>query len=864
MVVPTPQPLTMQFDPQQALTFLQVLGKEPATARLRAFPHTKTDAERKKELRARKLAFRQHEIEEAQALGFGIYVVINEGGDSKASIDHCIAYFAEFDDLSHSEQWERVKGLGMPEPSIVVDTGGGSLHFYWVLNRAEPNLARWQDDMRRLIAHLGSDRSINDPSRVMRLPGAIYYDQHQQPVAQSRIVHLSERTYTREALLHNVPELPPERRPKPPAPCVHGGEDDTITDALDVLSRIPARVPGSNTRDIYLKLLWALAAIVGASEAGRLMAQHSPEWAAHEDLESKAAEATGSVGAGSLFMLAKREWGITARRRRRELPPMTISAQAPASTPFADLPTAAVLSPDGARSELRRLISEGCSGSALEAECVRVAEEYEISVSDVRQFCRQLENEVHAEVQADSDIVEIKSLEAQRAFRKETLTLEYMLPEYLVEPIRYVNESLQSDDLSAAMTFFTAISGIVRTGTMIRGDLRSFVVPPNIYLALIGKSGMGKSPLVRQLCDRVLDKVRLEYAAMNRARAADWMTANQLLPKQQQSAKPRRFMMTIESYTEESLVELLGVHETAQLGLLLKADELAAVFRSLNAYKGGGKGSEEQQLLSLFDGGGGSSIRIGADVREFEFAQFSIIGGMQPRVFDMLASKGDPSGLFARILLCPLPAEFGYRDPIESVEAVEQYHVCERKMQEVALQVFNMQPFQYVLSQSAMKRLATYQYQAKLAADAAELDEQSSTYGKRAGYILRIAGLMHILGIACGDIQERSFISDELVEKAFYVIEHLQSYALNAHKKIHLQADQAGREMTSKIQKVCMQTPLTAAQFRKTHLNRRFHKEYPTDSIAVFMSKLVDAGYGEWIAGARNARAYKGLRPIDR
>ena len=185
-------------------------------------------------------------------------------------------------------------------------------------------------------------------------------------------------------------------------------------------------------------------------------------------------------------------------------------------------------------------------------------------------------------------------------------------------------------------------------------------------------------------------------------------------------------------------------------------------------------------------------------------------------------------------------------------------------MQEVALQVFNMQPFQYVLSQSAMKRLAAYQYQAKLAADAAELDEQSSTYGKRAGYILRIAGLMHILGIACGDIQERSFISEELVEKAFYIIEHLQSYALNAHKKIHLQTDQAGREMTNKIQKMCAQQPMTPAYFRKNHLNRRFHKEYPTDSINVFMTKLVDAGYGEWVAGSRGARAYKATRTIDR
>jgi len=856
----------MQFDLSQALMYLQALGKSPNTVRLRAFPHTKTPVERKQQMRARKLTFNPTEIEEAQALGYGVYAVVNEGGDTKATIQACVAYFAEFDGISHSQQWERVKEQRLPEPSFVVDTGGGSLHFYWVLKRPEPNLARWQDDQRRLAAHLGSDRSINDPSRVMRLPGAMYMDAQQRPVAQSRIVHMSDKKYVREAVLQNIPELPQERKPKPPAP--RGGvQSDPMEDALAVLQQIPARVPGGGTRDVYLKLLWALASICGPQEAGRVMAAHSPEWAAQEDLERKAAEATGSVGAGSLFMLARREWGIRRKSSRAPQPPMrqaTSSAPPSPAEQFNQYANTTALSPDGARNELRQLIADGCSGSALEAECVRVATEYELSVGDARQFARQLENEIHAETQANADIVQIRTHEAQRAFRKDVLTLEYLLPSYLVEPIRYVNESLQSDDLSAAMTFMGAVSGVIRTGTMIRGDLRSFVVPPNMYLALIGKSGLGKSPLMRQLCDRVLDKVRLEYAAKNRAKQADWYTANNLLPKNQQQPKPRRFMMTIDNYTEESLIELLGLHESAQLGLLLKADELAQVFRSLNAYKGGGKGSEEQQLLSLFDGAGGSSIRVTTDVREFEFAQFSIIGGMQPRVFDMLASNGDPSGLFARILLCPLPNEIRTRDPIESIEAIEQFHICERKIQEVALEVYNLEPFQYVLEPAAMKRLALYQHQAKLAADQSELDEQSSVYGKRAGYILRIAGLMHILGIACGDIPPRSMIADGLVEKAYYVIEHLQAYALNAHRRIHLNVDSAGREMTAKIQRMGFIEPLSAAQFRKNHLNKKYHKEYPTDSIQVFMQKLVDAKYGEWVPGPRKSLLYKAIKPIDR
>ena len=193
------------IDWEAATAFLSLFGKNGVT-RVRAFPHKATPKEVKQRLGARTFDFSERErIQRAQTAGRGLYVVINEGGDDKDSIKACLAYFAEFDGMDEGDKWDRVRSSGLPEPSAVVATGGDSLHFYWSLSEPVTDKAIWQSDMKRLIAHLGSDKQVNDPSRVMRLPGAWYMDGNQQPVAQVQVVHQSDARYTRDDIIRCLP-----------------------------------------------------------------------------------------------------------------------------------------------------------------------------------------------------------------------------------------------------------------------------------------------------------------------------------------------------------------------------------------------------------------------------------------------------------------------------------------------------------------------------------------------------------------------------------------------------------------------------------------------------------------------------------
>jgi hypothetical protein len=72
------------------------------------------------------------EVEKWQAQGRGVYFVVNGYGHRKDEIKNCRAAFYEHDNLDKEIQLILWQSLGLPEPTVQVDTGGKSIHSYWV------------------------------------------------------------------------------------------------------------------------------------------------------------------------------------------------------------------------------------------------------------------------------------------------------------------------------------------------------------------------------------------------------------------------------------------------------------------------------------------------------------------------------------------------------------------------------------------------------------------------------------------------------------------------------------------------------------------------------------------------------------
>jgi len=184
---------------------LEALGyQDGETVRLRGFlPVKGTDPGRKLEFVFPDIP--TAEIEHWQAEGRGVYVVVNPGGHKDVEIEGCRAIFYEHDsvgaaglaklqqmfpdaefpekpvDSSRDRQWyvprdvqlQLWAALGLPEPTMQINTGGKSIHSYWTLSEVLPP-SQWRELQSALLEFADADRTLKNPSRVMRLAGCLH------------------------------------------------------------------------------------------------------------------------------------------------------------------------------------------------------------------------------------------------------------------------------------------------------------------------------------------------------------------------------------------------------------------------------------------------------------------------------------------------------------------------------------------------------------------------------------------------------------------------------------------------------------------------------------------------------------------
>jgi len=92
--------------------------------------------------------------------------------------------FADFDGgVVVEDALSRVKAAGYPMPTAIIESGGG-VHTWWRLDEPVEDAELWHLRMKAIAAALGSDSSICDWPRIMRLPGFINWKHEQRPLSR--------------------------------------------------------------------------------------------------------------------------------------------------------------------------------------------------------------------------------------------------------------------------------------------------------------------------------------------------------------------------------------------------------------------------------------------------------------------------------------------------------------------------------------------------------------------------------------------------------------------------------------------------------------------------------------------------------
>jgi hypothetical protein len=777
----------------QADQFLLLLGKDPAAARLRAFPH-RLNPDRSA-IGARKGAYDLTVAHQWQREGRGVYLVINCGGDDDNAIALCRAFWVEWDTKPLAWQLEAWREFGLGEPSFIVTTGGKSAHLYWVLS--EPiTVERWRPIQLALIAATGADPVNKNPSRVMRLPGAFYLGPDGKASGQSKIHSSSDRRYSVEeveAWLTAQPAAaePDDTDPFGGIPLWDAGElPERPPEALkEALLQVPQFRHGAKQYDQLVGLAIRLHVEIGAAKAQALLADTCCQ--AITDLASYFITKPTKISRGSIWPYLRDEWGIDISRhdlrgkhpggaqQGQQAPPADEQAQGQQQAPT----RAPLLTLDEVREQLRYLVEAGASRQDLEAERIRLAAASDIPAATLQGLLLAIQREAESGLQVQQEAQRLARA-VIRADANEAISLSALLPRGLAEALKTRTQYLPADDVAACMAFLVCISGVVKLGTeIVASRAADYRVPLNLYGALVARSGAKKSPLSRLLVSKPTETIRADLARSHSRAMEEWTEQNRGVKPSERPDPPKAPYLSISDATAEALAQQLQVQEDRGLGLLLHRDELAGLFGNLNQYRSG-RGSDSEQLLEAYDGSGFRSLRVAAvnGGRAYSRCHLSIWGTIQPAVLQSLVADGDASGLWARYLFIPLPEVVVRLAHEESDEEADASEAAGALLSKACDHVYRLPRASLTLDADGRKAFMDYEAKCQGEALGATLPAEGALMGKAPGKVLRVAALLHLLWCWELKVSHSTPIGFGAIQRGILLVDHLNAWALGIHE----------------------------------------------------------------------------------
>ena len=676
--------------------------------------------------------------------------------------------------LSLEDQYQTIRESFLLPPNVCIWSGGKSLHAYWHLSKAIPP-EKFRDWMQRLAEQVNkhnpayqADKGLNNPSRVMRIPGGI----HPQTGNRCHFRTADARTWGLELvesfLDSNPRNLQLEPSPQPNKLVSHRATKDEgwfsrrssseqHSLAVEMVSYLPRRnEEGRGEYPINISALYSLKGFFGESEAAQICSEANWFGTYWNPLDELPSVKNPSNSIGTLITLARQHgWELKEEDQKESTP---------------------------------------------------------------------------------------------------KIRLEDIFPPEIVDPLRLVTKYLPYPDTLIATTYLASCSGLLKLGSTINlNPLSGFVVPLNLYVITVGCTGSKKSPLQKALIDGPIEKLKKSAKSEYQKILSDWFRAD----KDSRGPKPTPTYLVVQNVTEEALEMILVDHENKQKGLLYCRDEIKGIF-NFDKYKSG-KGSEQEQLLELYDGGGFTTIRK-QERRICEKTHLSLYGGIQPPILAKLQGSSDHTGKWARVLFSPVPTNPVKLAVAISAEERKAFAAAKEKLSSLASDIRFSSGFQFELDDEAIRFFADYEFekQKEAKAIASKRASHAAIKNKTAGKVGRIAGLLHHLNVITKRADVEDSVGIDVFEKAIRLVEFSDAFAMQFHtdnsrsEKEQLMKRFHNLALKSKSQK------MTWTEMRNRLSGKERASLTPEMRQQVF-EQLVEAHFGRLTEGPKGGLVYEAL-----
>ncbi|WP_089131177.1 DUF3987 domain-containing protein, partial [Tolypothrix sp. NIES-4075] len=662
-----------QIDRNQIAQQLELLGYKPGEkVFLRAF--YPTDDVRKSSDKGRKGEATTVELiaqaaETFQSNGRGVYLVVNGWGQTNAEVKACRAIFYEHDNLSKELQRDLWRSLGLPEPTFQIDTGGKSIHSYWVFDQPiDPT--RWKSLQADLLEFADADRSLKNPSRVMRLAGC-YHLSVANGTHPTTIIAACGTRYTFKELRTIVPSQ--QKTPSPSLPLSTFADNVPLAVCLSKSDRELLH-SGSGQGERNTNGAKLARNLIGTSYRLQYLGiQHSGSpRQLFDDYCDRCTPPLDTQEADSIWKSASKDnptptlsddallncvkaWLL--KQQIQQSP----SAQNPGnanSTSSGDKKVInfprQTLNTEALSLEIETLASGCSSRSQVRRELMRLAKFYEVPTSEVEKLYRDRCLEIDQAEDRAEIVAKLPSLvEAQNA--------RLNLPDFLWGDGGILAESMQTvaEEMPTAPEFlFTSFLPVAasRLGTGAQIVVKpgaGFKQPAIIRTCLVAKSGDMKSPpqkAVIQPLEELENEARSAYAE----EVKTYSSALRRWKKDgEEGAKPLEPVCKRYILQNGSIESRIAIHAENPRGLLLYRDEWSAHLTGRNKYRQG-KGDDAENELTEFDGG--QLIKDVADAsKRLHLAKTAIsrTGTTQfSKLKELMGEHEDGVGEFGRWLFC--------------------------------------------------------------------------------------------------------------------------------------------------------------------------------------------------------------------
>jgi hypothetical protein len=887
-------PNNLQIDKAAAILHLETLGYSRGDKVCIRYINPST----KIAIKVEALDFEQ--METSQRQGFNAYPVVNPGGHSDNDITEGRVIFYEHDNIDKSIQAIFWQSLGLPEPSLQVDTGGKSVHSYWVLS--EPiDVPTWKKLQSDLLDFSNADRSIKNPSRVMRLAGSLYINKSGEAVGVAQIIRNSGKKYTLEELRRIIPEKsavssqqlpitnyqsPITNQQLPDIPlyqCLSKADRDLIDNGIgeggrnvsgaklarnligtaNRLQHLGHRFEG-DPRQIFDDYCSHCSPPLDTTEADIIWKsanKNNPTATLTDDaLENciKAWRKNQGVKEGTACSSTSSLRDAPQLRSHIGIESPLDSAQYQEQSSQSPIKNNVVLHPvvehkkidfDAIKKEFIALLNKGVEESDIELFKIKTREQYPLlQPSELQKLLNSLQKEFHKNEASENEADELEQIVK---IADQTINLSDYLPEPLATALSQYCQSQNIRHGVILTSLLTGISSLHKVGTeLIIHKNNDFTVPPTLYSAIVAESGSKKSPIFKATAKKPLMAIKQkilkkyqEELQQYQQELQQWEQKNKqgdnTEPKPTEPKKPA--VMYFSEGTGEGIKAQAQTDPTKTLFLL--CDELAGYFGNLNRYSGG-KGSDKQDVLSFYDGDGPVVLRANGVKVDVLKLYLSILGTIQPDVLKKLMGDGkDSDGSWSRFLFAIQP-----NLPSTLPDDVPQRVDFSSLITDYFERIFEDLPVMtYTLSREAFKVYQKFYDRTEQIKVSHANPALRYVYSKSEGQVGRLAINLHVISeIASGRLPSNE-IGVETIQKAIA----LMKFYIGQVKLIHSQLDDSETtaphifkliELSKRKQTCGEEGWIKASDIQQ---NTTKSKRPSPVEARKWMIQAVDLGYGE-------------------